>query len=97
MVNTLFKAKTRDAIELQLECVCKLLATVGEKFDVGASKRRVDMYFQRVDKNKNKKKICSRVKFALRDLVELRENAWKPRKADSRPKLIKDIHEEAKN
>ena len=95
-VNTLFAAKSRAAIEIQLECVCKLLATVGEKFDVGASKRRVNVYFQRVDKNKDKIKLCSRVKFALRGLVELRENAWKPRKADSKPKLIKDIHEEAR-
>ena len=96
-MNTLFTAKTRDAIELQLECVCKLLAIVGEKFDVGASKRRVTWYFQLVERNKNKKMICPRVKFALRDLLELRENAWKPRKADSRPKLLKDIHEEAKS
>ena len=97
LVNTLFKARTRTEIEVKLECVCKLLATVGEKFDVGASKRLVHIYFQRVNKNKGKKLLCSRVKYALRELVELRENAWKPRKADNRPKLMNDIHEEARN
>ena len=97
MVNTLLKAKTRAEIEIKLECVCKLLANVGEQLDVGASKRLVHFYFQRVNKNKGKKKLCSRVKYALRELVELRENKWKPRKADNRPKLINDIHEEARN
>ena len=33
LVNTLFAAKTRAAIEVQLECVCKLLTTVGKNIN----------------------------------------------------------------
>ena len=70
LVNHLFRAKTRAAIEVQLECARKLLTTVGGNFDVGKSKRGVNSYF-RVEKNRNKKRICSPVKFALKDLVAL--------------------------
>lgn len=41
-------------------------------------------------------KTSSRVRFMLQDVIELRANKWKPRRDESGPKKIDDIHKEAR-
>ena len=42
-----------------------------------------------------KRKISSRIKFALKDVIELRASGWVPRRDEGNPKTIDQIHREA--
>ena len=57
---------------------------------------RVTTYFTRVNDIIKKGQISSRVRFALQDVVDLRDNKWIPRqRQDSQVKTIDQIHREA--
>lgn len=84
--------------EESLECLCGLLTTIGELLDHKKAKPRMDQYFNQITKiidQAKQKGISSRIKFALRDLVELRASAWKARRDTAGPKTIDQIHKEA--
>ncbi|XP_052081892.1 eukaryotic translation initiation factor 4 gamma 1-like isoform X1 [Mytilus californianus] len=81
--------------EESLECLCKLLRTIGKELDSEKAKPRVDQYFQRMNKVVEEKKTSSRVRFMLQDVVELRHSNWVPRRDESNPKTIEQIHKEA--
>ena len=57
--------------------------------------RRIDQYFTQIKKIIEKKKISSRIKFALQDTIELRESGWVPRRDEGNPKTIDQINKEA--
>ena len=58
---------------------------------------RMEQYFEQIGKIIAAKKISLRVIFVLRDVVELRDNKWVPRREDSyNPKTIDQIHKEAR-
>lgn len=44
-----------------------------------------------------KNKIPSRIRFMIQDVIDLRRNKWIPRRVDSKPKLINEIENDAKN
>jgi len=103
--------------EESLECLCKLLTTVGLKLDtqlkeienrVKELKARgqplpkfvpeenyMDKTFKRLGQLSNDNKLSSRIRFALLDLVELRDNGWKPRRDANAPKTIDEVRREA--
>ena len=57
---------------------------------------RMEQYFEQIGKIIAAKKISLTVIFMLRDLVELRDNKWVPRREDNyNPKTIDQIHKEA--
>ena len=57
---------------------------------------RIEQYFEQIGKIITAKKILSRVIFMLRDVVELRDNKWVPRREEHyNPKTIEQIHKEA--
>ncbi|GAB1610039.1 eukaryotic translation initiation factor 4 gamma 1-like isoform X1 [Argonauta hians] len=85
--------KSRD--EESLECLCRLLKTVGKEVDSDVSKSTMKVYFQEMKDIVNEKKTSSRVRFMLQDAIELRENNWIPRRAENNPKTIHEIHLEA--
>eukprot|EP00731_Ephydatia_muelleri_P015428 Em0008g1148a len=59
---------------------------------------RIDTYFSRVNDIIRKGKISSRIKFALQDVVDLRDNKWVPRqRQDTKVKTIDQIHREAED
>ena len=60
--------------------------------------QRIDTYFSRVNDIIKKGKTSSRIKFALQDVVELRNNKWVPRQLqDTKLKTIDQIHREAED
>ena len=60
--------------------------------------QRIDTYFSRVNDIIKKGKISSRIRFALQDVVDLRENNWVPRlRQESQVKTIDQIHREAQD
>eukprot|EP00118_Oscarella_pearsei_P028776 m.2894 g.2894 ORF g.2894 m.2894 type:complete len:1405 (+) comp8958_c0_seq1:204-4418(+) len=77
-----------------VECMCRLMTTVGRILDVEKAKERMDQYFGRIKKLIENKKIPSRVRFMLQDLADLRSNKWIPRREDNNPKTLTQIRKE---
>ncbi|CAF92947.1 unnamed protein product, partial [Tetraodon nigroviridis] len=81
--------------EESLECLCRLLSTIGKDLDFEKAKPRMDQYFNQMDKIIKERKTSSRIRFMLQDVLDLRTNNWVPRRADQGPKTIDQIHKEA--
>ncbi|XP_078791297.1 eukaryotic translation initiation factor 4 gamma 1a isoform X4 [Oryzias latipes] len=81
--------------EESLECLCRLLSTIGKDLDFEKAKPRMDQYFTQMDKIIKEKKTSSRIRFMLQDVLDLRRNNWVPRRGDLGPKTIDQIHKEA--
>ncbi|XP_053593763.1 eukaryotic translation initiation factor 4 gamma 3 isoform X2 [Microplitis demolitor] len=85
--------KTPD--EENLECLCKLLTTIGEIFE---EKNDLSPYFTTLTEliNQNRKdKISSRIRFMIQDVIDLRQNSWVPRcNNNNNPKSMVQIQKE---
>ncbi|XP_077582198.1 eukaryotic translation initiation factor 4 gamma 3 [Stigmatopora nigra] len=82
--------------EESLECLCRLLTTIGKDLDFEKAKPRTDQYFTQMEKIVKERKVSSRIRFMLQDVIELRMHNWVSRRADQGPKTIEQIHKEAK-
>lgn len=83
--------------EEKLECLCKLLTTIGEQVE-NEGNSQLDAIFKKmqeiVDRKSNK--ISSRVRFMLQDVIELRKRKWVAKTViDSQPKMMDQIQKEA--
>lgn len=92
--------------EEKLECLCKLLTTVGQKMEDKTGDSEYDKKYYRdltphfqtmhqIASDKKSAKISSRVRFMLMDVIELRKNKWVPRRVDANPKKMGQIQKEA--
>ncbi|KAG5847740.1 hypothetical protein ANANG_G00129420 [Anguilla anguilla] len=81
--------------EESLECLCRLLTTIGKDLDFQKAKPRMDQYFTQMEKIIKERKTSSRIRFMLQDVLDLRQNCWVPRRSDQGPKTIQQIHKEA--
>ncbi|XP_072522649.1 eukaryotic translation initiation factor 4 gamma 3 isoform X2 [Salminus brasiliensis] len=79
-----------------LECLCRLLTTIGKDLDFEKAKPRMDQYFNQMEKIVKERKTSSRIRFMLQDVIELRLHNWVSRRAEQGPKTIEQIHKEAK-
>jgi hypothetical protein len=84
-----------DPEEEDIESLCKLMTTIGAKIDHEAAKPHMETYFARITEVSNNKKLSSRIRFMLMDLIDLRKNNWKARVEVAVPKTIAEIHREA--
>ncbi|KAI4827908.1 hypothetical protein KUCAC02_031265 [Chaenocephalus aceratus] len=82
--------------EESLECLCRLLTTIGKDLDFEKAKPRMDQYFNQMEKIVKERKTSSRIRFMLQDIVDQRLHNWVSRRADQGPKTIEQIHKEAK-
>lgn len=91
--------------EEKLECLCKLLTTVGKKMEQKTSDdawnakhyRDLTAHFkemQTIASDKKSQKISSRVRFMLLDVIELRRNKWVPRRNEANPKTMDQIQKD---
>uniref|UniRef100_A0A0K8SEI4 Eukaryotic translation initiation factor 4 gamma 3 n=3 Tax=Lygus hesperus TaxID=30085 RepID=A0A0K8SEI4_LYGHE len=84
--------------EEPLECLCKLLTTIGKELEHESGKREFDEYFATMHKlaqKNNESRVSSRIRFMLQDVIELRQKNWKPRRDENNPKTIEQIHKDA--
>ncbi|KAG1949716.1 eukaryotic translation initiation factor 4 gamma 3 isoform X2 [Pimephales promelas] len=79
-----------------LECLCRLLTTIGKDLDFEKAKPRMDQYFNQMEKIVKERKTSSRIRFMVQDVIDLRLHNWVSRRADQGPKTIEQIHKEAK-
>uniref|UniRef100_A0A8C6R261 Eukaryotic translation initiation factor 4 gamma 1 n=1 Tax=Nannospalax galili TaxID=1026970 RepID=A0A8C6R261_NANGA len=81
--------------EESLECLCRLLTTIGKDLDFAKAKPQMDQYFNQMEKIIKEKKTSSQIRFMLQDVLDLRQSNWVPRRGDQGPKTIDQIHKEA--
>ncbi|XP_068137423.1 eukaryotic translation initiation factor 4 gamma 1 isoform X2 [Hyperolius riggenbachi] len=81
--------------EESLECLCRLLSTIGKDLDFERAKPRMNQYFAQMEKIIKERKTSSRIRFMLQDVIDLRLCNWVPRRADQGPKTIDQIHKDA--
>ncbi|GAB6018572.1 Eukaryotic translation initiation factor 4 gamma [Chamberlinius hualienensis] len=92
-----------DGDDASLECLCRLLKTVGKDLEnpvMGNGKAPpkgspVAEYFQKIEEITKRPGLTSRIKFMLLDLIDLKKSNWVPRREDNNPKTIDQIHKEA--
>jgi translation initiation factor 4G len=95
MFECVFKLLTAADYD-SLECLCRLLTTVGKDLDYDKTKSTLDQCFHRINKFARDKNVVNRIRFMLQDVIELRNSKWVPRRVDNKPKTIDQIHKEAK-
>lgn len=81
--------------EEDIEALCKLMSTIGEMIDHPKAKEHIDAYFDWMSKLSNNMKLSSRVRFMLKDSIDLRRNKWQQRRKVEGPKKIEEVHRDA--
>lgn len=76
-----------------LECLCKMMPTVGAKFDHGEALKLMDQYFERMRKLQANKEMGARIRFLMQDVIEMRSNGWRARRSqlDNAPKTMNEV------
>ncbi|KAK4758698.1 hypothetical protein SAY87_019999 [Trapa incisa] len=81
--------------EENLEALCKLMSTIGEMIDHPKAKVLMDAYFERMTVLSKDTSLSSRVRFMLKDAIDLRKNKWQQRRKVEGPKKIEEVHRDA--
>ncbi|KAK0083124.1 hypothetical protein PV325_009294 [Microctonus aethiopoides] len=98
IMHKCIKHLLHDIDEENLECLCKLLTTIGKIFE--GKQHDLSGYFTTLSEltnRKNHKKISSRVRFMIQDVIDLRNSRWVPRRDESNPKTMDQILKEAES
>lgn len=85
MLEQLLDKKSRSYPTLEdrcedMECLSQIFRTCGKHLDTEKSKNLIDQYFDIMEHKSNSSKYPPRIRFLLRDVIELRKDGWKPRK-----------------
>ncbi|XP_063978604.1 eukaryotic translation initiation factor 4 gamma 1-like isoform X2 [Diachasmimorpha longicaudata] len=100
IMHTCVKHLLATPDEENLECLCKLLTTVGKTLEPKSEAEAFPGYFNQLaemSSKKSSKKISSRVRFMIQDVIDLRARQWVPRRDDSNPKTMDQIQKEAES
>ena len=91
-ISRLSEEEKKISFEFQVECLCKLLWIVGLRIECQQQKKSVmDNIFLKINKIYLENEFCTRVKFALLDLLDLRQNNWIGRELTATPTTIDQI------
>ncbi|KAK9705704.1 hypothetical protein RND81_07G076600 [Saponaria officinalis] len=82
--------------EENVEAICQFFNTIGKQLDESPKSRRInDVYFQRMKELSTHRQLAPRMRFMVRDILDLRSNSWVPRREEVKAKKITEIHDEA--
>jgi translation initiation factor 4G len=81
--------------EEDIEALCKLMSTIGEMIDHPKAKEHMDAYFDIMATLSTNQRYSSRVRFMLKDSIDLRKNKWQQRRKVEGPKKIEEVHRDA--
>ncbi|KAL4589921.1 hypothetical protein LXL04_002833 [Taraxacum kok-saghyz] len=82
--------------EENVEAICQFFNTIGKQLDESPKSRRInDLYFNRLKELTTNQQLAPRMRFMVRDVIELRSNNWVPRREEVKAKTITEIHTEA--
>lgn len=80
------------------QAMCEMLTIAGQKMDEaqkaeGGKNKRMDGYFVILEKWSKNKNLQSRIRFMLRDVLDLRKSGWNPRRVTVQVSpLVPDFH-----
>jgi translation initiation factor 4G len=94
--------------EENLECLCRLLTTIGKEVDKPNNATKMKIYFDHLERLVRKKEsasggggggggliLKSRIRFMILDVLDLRKNQWIPRRKVNNPRPLEEIRKEA--
>ncbi|GMJ15616.1 eukaryotic translation Initiation Factor isoform 4G1 [Hibiscus trionum] len=82
--------------EENVEAICQFFNTIGKQLDESPKSRRInDTYFNRLKDLTTNPQLAPRLRFMVRDVLDLRANKWVPRREEVKAKTINEIHSEA--
>ncbi|GFY80970.1 MIF4G domain-containing protein [Actinidia rufa] len=82
--------------EEDVEAICQFFNTIGKQLDKSAKSRRInDIYFSRLKELSTNPQLAPRLRFMVRNVIDLRANNWVPRREEIKAKTITEIHSEA--
>jgi len=82
--------------EENVEAICQFFNTIGKQLDENPkSKRYNETYFNRLKDLQANPQLAPRLRFMVRDVLDLRSNNWVPRREEVKAKTITEIHTEA--
>ncbi|XP_016484283.1 eukaryotic translation initiation factor isoform X1 [Nicotiana tabacum] len=82
--------------EENVEAICQFFNTIGKQLDEKQISRHInDSYFNRLKELSTNPQLASRLRFMVRDVLDLRANNWVPRREEVKAKTINEIHSEA--
>ncbi|KAJ8947707.1 hypothetical protein NQ318_001546 [Aromia moschata] len=64
-----------------LECLCQIMRTCGRILDSDKGKNLMNQYFGRMKMLAENQDLQPRIRFMLKDIIDLRHDGWVPRKA----------------
>ncbi|KAL5146914.1 Eukaryotic translation initiation factor isoform 4G-1 [Glycine soja] len=83
-------------VEENVEAICQFFNTIGKQLDESPKSRRInDIYFSRLKELSSNLQLVPRLRFMIRDVIELRASNWVPRREEVKAKTITEIHSEA--
>lgn len=74
---------SRGDMAEDIECLCQIMRTCGRILDTHVGQGLMEQYFKRMSQLAERSDLPLRIRFMLRDVIELRRDGWIPRKATS--------------
>ncbi|KAJ8750955.1 hypothetical protein K2173_016136 [Erythroxylum novogranatense] len=82
--------------EENVEAICQFFNTIGKQLDQSPKARHInDTYFSRLKELSSNPQLVPRLRFMVRDVLDLRASDWVPRREEVKAKTITEIHYEA--
>ncbi|KAL2481115.1 Eukaryotic translation initiation factor [Abeliophyllum distichum] len=82
--------------EENVEAICQFFKTIGKQLDENQKSRRInDIYFNGLKELSTNPKLAPRLRFMVRNVLDLRADNWVPRREEIKAKTITEIHSEA--
>lgn len=82
--------------EEDVEAICHFFNTIGKQLDENPKSRRInDTYFIQMKDLTTNPQLAPRLRFMVRNVIDLRSNNWVPRREEIKAKTISEIHSEA--
>ncbi|CAM8920827.1 unnamed protein product [Rhodiola kirilowii] len=82
--------------EENVEAISQFFVTIGKQLDESPKSKRInDVYFSRLNELTTNKELAPRLRFMVRDVIDMRANNWIPRRKEVKAKTISEIHTEA--
>ncbi|CAI5707827.1 unnamed protein product [Peronospora effusa] len=82
--------------EESIESLAKLLTTMGKDLDKHGAEGFMPLYFHYMENKMVKdKRLSSRITFMIKDVIELRQHRWEPRRKELKQKTLTEIRKEA--
>ncbi|KAG7345792.1 MIF4G domain containing protein [Nitzschia inconspicua] len=89
-----FDTGDMDMDEEDHEAICSMFTTIGKTIDRPPAADYMKVCFDKIKRMSTDKSLPSRSRFMYKDLLELRENNWTPRREEAKAKTLEEIRQD---